>query len=310
MTSNINSLSRGKEVWWNDPAGETSGAYTVEDIRYDSDGMLHEDTIILISNGTSEAEVTIDELQDLDARKEHIAKFVDRIIEVAESDDWSVYNHDKDYTTVDLYISKYSSAGQDFGFYIECKTGVADEFINALEGYYNSYDPSEEASLWIGPDGHGINKAPDRLEDILEDMKECKSNVRRLIDLLKRELQSVKYPKISNHTQYSERLYKIREEVIEDIKSTLSDICKANSSLTVLWSKVTDGSCTDIVYETDRDTESVLPEVIGFEDTDYSDFFISFASYCDCSPSINGENIYTETLIDILEYLENYRSNF
>ncbi len=306
----MNTLIIGQDVWWSDPENKSSGPYIVLEIKKDPNDGLYDDTLILIGNGVSEAEVEAWELQDIEIRRKRIKELVDKVTVIAENDDWSVYNHDDKYNTVDLYISKYSSMDQDFGFYIECETGKTDEFIKAVEDYYNSYDPSEEASLWIGPDGHGKNKAPDRLEDILEDMKECKSNVRRLIDLLKRELQGVKYPKTNNHTQYSERLYKIREEVIEDIKSTLSDICKASNSLTVLWSKVTDGACNDIIYETDQDVESVLPEVIGFENPDYLDFFISFASYCDCSPSVNGENLYTETLIDVLEYLENYRSKF
>lgn len=66
-------------------------------------------------------------------------------------------------------------------------------------------------------------------------------------------------------------------------------------------------SDNDICYEKDSGPSSVLPDTIGLTDDDKG-FYITFASYCDAPSSNDGENIYTETLIDILEYLENYRS--
>lgn len=58
-------LKVGNQCYWKDPADETSGIYTIEEIRYDPndyDDSLSVDTIILISNGGSEAEVTIGEI--------------------------------------------------------------------------------------------------------------------------------------------------------------------------------------------------------------------------------------------------------
>lgn len=53
--------------------------------------------------------------------------------------------------------------------------------------------------------------------------------------------------------------------------------------------------------------EIKLPDTIGLSDNE-DEFFITFATYCEAPTSNNGENIYTDTLIDILEYLENYRN--
>lgn len=106
MSENTNSLSIGKEVWWEDPEGKTSGPYKVEEIRYDEDGGLYDDTIILISNSTSEAEVEAWELQDLTLRRQKIKELVDRVTDIVEEDDWSVHNHDENYNKVDLYLSK------------------------------------------------------------------------------------------------------------------------------------------------------------------------------------------------------------
>lgn len=60
----------GAKVWWNDPAGETSGEYTVFEapFKFDEKGKLinpgsfYSDSIVLIGDGVSEAEVTPFEL--------------------------------------------------------------------------------------------------------------------------------------------------------------------------------------------------------------------------------------------------------
>lgn len=310
MNDNTNSLFTGQDVWWSDPENKNSGAYKVLDIKRnpdDPDEGLYDDTIVLISNGVSETEVEAWELQDLGLRRKRIEKFVNRITAIAEDDGWSVHNHSENYDKVDLYLSKYSNAGQDFGFYIECETGDADEFINAVEGYYNSYDPCEEAAIWLGPDGHGKNGAPYDLKDLIEDMEDCKNNVKGLLDYLRQELKGVKIAKLSRHSQYSERVYNIRTEIIESVLETIKDICRQTKGRSILWDSLTDHLNTDICYEKDSGPSSVLPDTIGLTDDDKG-FYITFASYCDAPSSNDGENIYTETLIDILEYLENYRS--
>ncbi len=62
MSENTNTLSIGQDVWWKDPEGKTSGSFLVLEIKYDEDGGLYDDTIVLISNGVSEAEVEACEL--------------------------------------------------------------------------------------------------------------------------------------------------------------------------------------------------------------------------------------------------------
>lgn len=310
MSDNTNTLFNGKEVWWSDPENKTSGAYKVLKIKRnpdDPDEGLYDDTIVLISNGVSEAEVEAWELQDLGLRRKRIEEFVNRVTAIAEDDDWSVHNHSENYDKVDLYLSKYSNADQDFGFYIECETGDANELINVVENYYDNYDPYEEAAIWLGPDGHGKNGAPDDLKDLIGDMEECKSNVKVLLELLKQEFKGVKIVKPNRHSQYSERLNKIRTEIIESIFETVKDICQYPKTRSILWDDITGHENPDICYEKDSGPSSVLPDTIGIADND-RDFYITFAAYCDSPVSNAGENIYTETLIDILEYLENYRS--
>lgn len=300
----MNTLIKGKEVWWSDPAEQSSGVYTVEEIKTELDEGLYDDTIILISNGASEAEVEAWELQDIEIRRKRIQELVDKVTEVAEDDNWGVDNLDEKYNIVDLYFHKYSPMGQDFGFYVESQSGDINELLRAIENYHDNYDPDEEAALWIGPDGHGHNGAPYNLSDILEDMQDCKSNVKGLIDLLNQEFNGIKITKPQRHSQLSERVYNIRTEVLEEINDTLHNICDKTGSTSVLWSRITNQLNTDICC----DNQSVLPSTIGISDDNSSEFIIIFADYCDCSDSINGENIYTETLVDILQYLEEYLS--
>lgn len=59
-------LKVGNKVWWNDPNNEvSSGEYEIYEIRTDKDNILYDDTIILIGNGVTEAEVWAGELKPL-----------------------------------------------------------------------------------------------------------------------------------------------------------------------------------------------------------------------------------------------------
>ena len=57
---------------------------------------------------------------------------------------------------------------------------IADEVYDTWQGY----DPSEEAMLWVGSDGHGKNGAPDDIRDIIADMEEVESKLENLYTVL------------------------------------------------------------------------------------------------------------------------------
>lgn len=59
--------------------------------------------------------------------------------------------------------------GQDACFEYEVKH--LEDIKHEVYDTWNNYDPSEETTIWLGPDGHGKNGAPDDIEDILNDMK-------------------------------------------------------------------------------------------------------------------------------------------
>lgn len=60
-------LREGMLVYWRDPAGETSGVYTVW-LTHNTEDEIDEDTIVLIANEVSEAEVTVSELRPVYSR--------------------------------------------------------------------------------------------------------------------------------------------------------------------------------------------------------------------------------------------------
>lgn len=308
MYENIDTLTIGTEVWWNDPEGKSSGPFKVVAIKYEEDEGLYDDTIVLISNGKSEAEVEAWELQDLTLHRQKIKELVDRVTDIVAEDDWSVHNHDESYDKIDLYFSKYSTLGQDFGFYVEYDSGDVNGLINTIEAYYESYDPSEEASYWIGDDGHGKNGAPYDLADILEDMKECKNNIRGLIDLLNMELRGWKAPQPILHQQYSEQMLKTRTEIVNNIYRVLKNICNYSDTFSVLWSSITENNLPEVCCMIGHDSWSALPSTIELDEENSKRFIITFASFEDCPNSSNGENVSIESLIEILSYLENYYS--
>ena len=70
-----------------------------------------------------------------------------------------------------VLVQKYSSAGQDFNFYVEAET--LRDLAKASYDYYARFDVSEEAYLWLDETGHGKNGAPYDMRDVYDDMEEC-----------------------------------------------------------------------------------------------------------------------------------------
>lgn len=100
--------------------------------------------------------------------------FMEAVIEIAESLDWNV-DYDDRYVT----FQRYSSAEQDFNMTIDLTENFSD-FCQSIYEYYDSYDPSEEASYWLDETGHGTNGAPYRMIDVYNDMVECEEKVLEL----------------------------------------------------------------------------------------------------------------------------------
>ncbi len=110
-------------------------------------------------------------------------EFIDRIIEIAEGQGFSVDTEITD-DEVRFTFSQYTDFGQDFSFEVVMKDYDIYTLIGEVEDYYEGYDPDEEAMLWVGPDGHGKNGAPYRLTDVVKDMEQCEQMIKNLSDAL------------------------------------------------------------------------------------------------------------------------------
>ena len=67
----------------------------------------------------------------------------------------------------DFMIS--SPCGQDCS--IEIHATTLDELVSKLYTWYDNYDVSYEAYLWLDHEGHGTNGAPYDMKDVYEDME-------------------------------------------------------------------------------------------------------------------------------------------
>ena len=103
----------------------------------------------------------------------------DKLTNLIEDHDWSIDYEDDGI----IYFSKYSPAGQDFGFYIE-KVGSIEELADKIYDQYNEYDVSEAAYLWLDESGHGKNGAPYDMKEVYEDMEACEQNILELYKLI------------------------------------------------------------------------------------------------------------------------------
>lgn len=98
-----------------------------------------------------------------------------KFIQIAERLGWSVT---KD--RYDIELQFYTDYGQDFSFSVNRN----EDYVKQVYDYYNSFDPDEEALLWVDDSGHGKNGAPYRLRDIITDMEEVEKELEKLYDAL------------------------------------------------------------------------------------------------------------------------------
>lgn len=99
--------------------------------------------------------------------------------DIIESHDFSIY-----FCGNGTYeFGKYSSEGQDFNFTVDIGNNIRD-FANNILRYWEDFDPSEEASLWLDDTGHGTNGAPYAMIDVYNDMVECKGFIYELYEIV------------------------------------------------------------------------------------------------------------------------------
>jgi hypothetical protein len=120
-------------------------------------------------------------------------KTIEELLAKIEELGWATSIDEKGYVN----ISVYSPEGQDVQFVINSENN-AEKLITELLETANNYDPDEEASYWIGSDGHGKNGAPYRLIDLIKDMEWVDEEINKLARLLSRYYYEIDAEELNN----------------------------------------------------------------------------------------------------------------
>lgn len=81
-----------------------------------------------------------------------------KLKKVCEELGWCVYEEDKGY-----YLSTYSPAGEDFGFYIS-----KDNPYKEIQEYSEDFDPDEHCTMWI-KEMDNVSGVPRSVRDLIDD---------------------------------------------------------------------------------------------------------------------------------------------
>ena len=106
-------------------------------------------------------------------------KLSKKLINAIEAAGFSIYQEDENCYS----FGKYSSAGQDFSFAVDTGKDYWDLANNIFE-YYQYFDVSEEAYLWLDDSGHGKNGAPYDMRDLYNDMEQCEGFIYELYQIV------------------------------------------------------------------------------------------------------------------------------
>lgn len=117
----------------------------------------------------------------------YIDDLTDAIVKCAESKGWNVEGSIKyKEQNTEFEFSKYSPAGQDFFFSATLSDADITTLIDDIENYYENYDVDYQTYIWLDSFGHGMNGAPYRLRDVLEDMEAIERMIGELLDHIKK----------------------------------------------------------------------------------------------------------------------------
>ena len=143
-----------------------------------------------------------------------------QIEKAAEEAGWKVTIGKRDDGGYDIEFQMYTDFGQDRTepFYVQKLEDIKHEVYDR----YQSFDPSEEAALWIDESGHGKNGAPHDMEDILDDMKE----VEKALENLSLTLCGNKLPD-PNEVDFTREANNLRDRCLMEL---LSNIHRAQPS--------------------------------------------------------------------------------
>ncbi len=97
------------------------------------------------------------------------------LLKIIKSKYWSV---DKESNT-SYRLSKYSNAGEDYGFSVDGAT--ADEMVADIKRYADNFDIEEHIEMWVEAKKNGVSGVPSILE-LVEDAKAIAEDLRSLAE--------------------------------------------------------------------------------------------------------------------------------
>lgn len=113
-------------------------------------------------------------------------KSLESLLALAEEQDWIVRPEEEGGRVLSYELEKYTPEGQDFIVILQFERKEEKPtpalLIDALKRYIESYDPSEETSIWLDNTGHGKNGAPYEVIDIYNDMVAAKNMMQQLLN--------------------------------------------------------------------------------------------------------------------------------
>lgn len=98
---------------------------------------------------------------------------------------WELQGNQSNGNVYQIEISRFSPAGQDCTFMLQCEKDNPASVSAAFEDLYGNYDVDYETSLWIGPDGHGKDGAPHHIIDIVKDMESMEKSLKDSSDKMR-----------------------------------------------------------------------------------------------------------------------------
>lgn len=109
---------------------------------------------------------------------------IDKIIDVAESLDWSCDIDDDNGELLGIEFEKYSPAGEDFSFFARGNT--AREIVESVDFYYENFDTDEHITMWVNAKISGVSSVPnirvlvedaDAIDEMLKELSEALYNI-------------------------------------------------------------------------------------------------------------------------------------
>lgn len=94
--------------------------------------------------------------------------------------DWEVYEDENG-----VYLSKYSPAGEDFGFLVD--GGDDKTVIHNILQYTNTFDPDDHAEMHIENRGRG--GTPSSIRVLIDDADDIKDMLKELADAVKKGIE-------------------------------------------------------------------------------------------------------------------------